>query len=789
MFAGALLLGIACTQGVVFEPALGRAPEGCLVARAGGVFACARQGGLGLALVSEPRVGAAIALDFGRSLPEGEGELCRGLARSRGGALLAADRVFTAVRWREVAPGIDLRLREGGGGLEYDLELRDAPRLSEFEARVRGHEALWIGPEGELVIETAAGPLVQPAPLAWSVDGGAEIACRFVLRGADSFGFELERLDERVCIDPMLRFSTYLTGEYEQEVRSIAQGPFGVVFAAGTTFSIDFPTTLGSFDPFYSGGTEGFVSCLSGDGTTLLWSTLLGGSGDDSIHSVRVTSGGSVVVGGTTASADFPTTPGALQPALGGAQDAFVARLEGSGTALEWSTFFGGALADRFGELALAANDEVVLCGATRGGLPASPGAFDTSYNGGTFFGDAFVARLRADGSARVWCTYLGGAGEELAQRIALDASDGVAVSGTSYSALFPTSATAFDRSFSTPSDAFVARLDPSGSQLAFSTYLGGSGEETVLDLALEPGGSVLCVGEAFSADFPLEQAFDATFEGDSEGFLARLAPAGDALERASFLGGADADRVAALALDTLGRVVLGGDSLSADLPSTLGAWSPAPNASAGGMEREVFLARLPATLSSLEYLTYFGSRQPDRLEALVLDASGEPIFGGVTYGPGLPVSAGAFQPAWNVLALSQGYVSRLALLTTPIPFGTAATNSLGGRAQVRWEGYPSVTESGFKVGLDLAVPLAWSQVMRSLQTQTRPYLGGRLYLVPPLKRYPRQKTDFLGYALRDIPIEPWLVGQTLYFQVWYEDPGSTYGAALSDALRVFVYP
>lgn len=786
---GALLFGIGCAQGVVFEPALGRAPEGCLVSRAGGVFACARPGGLGLALVGSPREGAHIELDFGRSSPEGEGELCRGLARSRGGSLLATDRVFTSVRWREVVPGIDLRLREGGGGLEYDLELGEAAHLSEFEARVRGHEALWIGPLGELVIETAAGTLVQPAPLAWSMAAGEELACRFVLRGADGFGFELERSGERVCIDPMLRFSTYLTGEYEQEVRSVAQGPFGVVLAAGTTFSIDFPTTLGSFDPFYSGGTEGFLSCLSGDGTTLLWSTLLGGSGDDSIHSVRVTSGGSIVVGGTTASADFPTTAGALQSAFGGAQDAFVARLEGSGTALEWSTYLGGALADRFGELELAANDDVVLCGATRGGLPTSPGAFDTSYNGGPFFGDAFVARLRADGAARVWCTYLGGAGEELAQRIALDANGAVAVSGTCYSALFPTSATAFDRSFSSPSDAFVARFDANGSQLAYATFLGGSGEEAVLDLALEPSGEVVCVGEAFSADFPLEQAFDATFEGDSEGFVARLAPAGDALLRASFLGGIDKDRVAALAFDALGRVVLGGDSLSPDLPTTLGAWSPEPNVSAGGMEREVFLARLPASLAGVEYLTYFGSRQPDRLEALVLDASGEPIFGGVTYGPGLPVSAGAFQPAWNVLALSQGYVSRLALLSTPIPFGTAATNSLGGRAQVRWEGYPSATESGFKVGVDLAVPLAWSQVMRSLQAQTQPYLGSRLYLAPPLKRYPRQKTDFLGFAIRDIPIEPWLVGQTLYFQVWYEDPGSAHGAALSEALRVFVYP
>ncbi|MFM7297189.1 MAG: hypothetical protein ACKO4Q_08200, partial [Planctomycetota bacterium] len=118
MFAAVLLAGLGCTGDIVFEPALGRAPEGCLVARAGGVFACARPGGLGLALVSEPRVGAAIAVDFGASLPEGEDERCRGVARSKCGALLAADRVHARVRWSEVAPGIDVLLREGGGGFE-----------------------------------------------------------------------------------------------------------------------------------------------------------------------------------------------------------------------------------------------------------------------------------------------------------------------------------------------------------------------------------------------------------------------------------------------------------------------------------------------------------------------------------------------------------------------------------------------------------------------------------------------------------------------------------------------
>ncbi|MBM3990488.1 MAG: hypothetical protein FJ298_05695 [Planctomycetes bacterium] len=789
MFAEALLASLGCMGEIVFEPALGRAPEGCFVARAGGVVACARAGGLGLALLSEPRVGAAIALDFGASAPEGEDERCRGVARSRGGALLASDRVHARVRWREVAAGIDVLLRAGGGGFEYDLELRDGACVREFEARVRGHEALWLGPEGELVIETAAGPLVQPAPTAWVARDGRALECRFELRGSDRFGFVLAPTDGPACIDPMLRFSTYLTGDYEQEVRCIAQGPYGVSFAAGTTLSIDFPTTLGAFDPYYSGGSEGFVACLSSDGSTLLWSTLLGGSADDSIASVRVTRGGSVVVGGTTFSADFPTTAGSLQPVFGGAQDAFVARLEGSGTALEWSTYLGGALAERFGELELLSNDDVVLCGGTRGGLPTNSLAYDASYNGGPFFGDAFVARLRADGAARVWCTYLGGAGDELAERVAVDANDGIALSGSAYSALFPTSVGAFDRSFSLPSEAWVARLDPQGSQLLFATYLGGSGEESVLDLALEPSGSVLCVGEARSADFPLEQPLDASFDGESEGFFARFAPQGDALLRASFLGGLDSDRVSALAHDALGRIVLGGDSLSEDLPTTLGAWSPTPNVSVLGMQREVFLARLPATLDALDYCTYFGSRQADRLHALALDASGEPIFGGVTHGPGLPVSPTAFQPSWNVLAISQGYVARLALELTPIAFGAASINSLGARAQVRWQGYASGSESGFQVGIDNALPLVWSQAMSSLQPLTQPYLGGRLYLAPPLKRYPRLKTDFLGYALRDIPIEPWLAGQTLYFQVWYEDPGSAHGAALSAALRVFVYP
>ena len=785
------LAGSARAQ-LAFEPALGRAGAGTFVARANGVLLNARPGGFGLALVRSAHEGAALAFEFGGAPPAGELERCITLTRFKGRELFRSDRVHSRLRYRGVAPGVDLVLREGEGGFAYDLDLAPDARPELFVAQVRGHEALWIDDEGALVIETAVGALVQPPPLAWSLADGRTLAARFELRSADSFGFALEprASHEGARIDPALRFSTYLTGENEQDVEAVAFGPFGAAFAAGTCYSIDFPTTLGAFDPFFNGGTEAFVSCLSNDGRDLVWSTLIGGAGDEIARSLVVTPSGGVIVGGDTTSADFPTTAGALQPSFGGTRDVFVARLEGSGTALEWSTFLGGPLPDRFGELALGANEEPVLCGGTRGGLPTSPGSFDVSYNGGPFFGDAFVARLARDGGSRLWCTYVGGSGDELAERLALGANDEVVVAGQAYSASFPTSATAFDTSFSAPSDAWIARFSASGSQRLFSTFLGGTAEESVLTLLVEPSGDVLCGGETLGADFPVTVgALDGTFGGASEGFIARLSAPGTTLLHSTFFGGDELDRVSALAFDPAGALIVGGDSRSDGFPTTPGAYQPQPRMPIGGVERDVFLGRMPATLAGFDYLTHFGSAQPDWLRSLAVDAQGEVLFGGTTYGPGLPVSAGAFQSSWNVLAHSQGYVSKLALLVHPITFGTSKLNSQGGRAQLRWEGFPSVSEPGFKVGCDLALPNVWSQVLRGFARQDVPFLGSRLYVVPPFRRLPRIKTDFLGFALRDAPLEPWLVGQTVYFQVWYEDPGSPQGAALSNALEVIVYP
>src|SRR5262249_17285208 len=149
---------------------------------------------------------------------------------------------------------------------------------------------------------------------------------------------------------------------------SLAEGPGGTAIVGGSSDSIDFPTTPGAYQPLYQGLTDGYVACLSSDGTQLVWSTVLGGAADHVVGSVAVDSHGAVVVGGDTKSNDFPTIAGSFDTAFGAPRDGFLARLSAQGDALEWSSFVGGNKSEFLYAIALAPNDEVAAVGSTQGG-------------------------------------------------------------------------------------------------------------------------------------------------------------------------------------------------------------------------------------------------------------------------------------------------------------------------------------------------------------------------------------------------------------------------------------
>ena len=368
-----------------------------------------------------------------------------------------------SVRMAGLYPGVDVRARSADGHFEYDLLVDPGADLTSVQVEVEGAEGLRIDADGALIMETMLGPVRQPVPKTWQVTARGErreVACCYVLLDEQRFGFRAAGWDRdhALVVDPGLIWSTFLGESGWDDARAMSLGPTGSVTVAGTTASPMFPTTPGAYDTTQNGASDAYVTRLDGTGGSMLWSTFLGGSGDDYVRALELDSTGAVNLVGATDSTTFPTTSGAYATTHNGAYDAFVTRLDGTGSSLLWSTFLGGNANETAYALALDPSGAVAVAGNTWSTtFPTTSGAFDTTYNGG--LRDAFVTRLDATGSSLLWSTFLGGSASDGASSVALDISGAVTVAGDTQSSAFPTTPAAYSTTHNGVLDAFVARL------------------------------------------------------------------------------------------------------------------------------------------------------------------------------------------------------------------------------------------------------------------------------------------------------------------------------------------
>ncbi|MCB0206697.1 MAG: SBBP repeat-containing protein, partial [Anaerolineae bacterium] len=342
-------------------------------------------------------------------------------------------------------------------------------------------------------------------------------------RGADGF---VARLN---AAGTALIYATYLGGSGEDIGFAIALDGSDNVCIAGKTTSSDFPVTAGSFDTTFNGGSsDAFVARLNAAGTGLDYASFLGGSRFEEGTDIDVDDTGDATVTGTTYSTDFPTTPNAFDPDYnGGTSDAFVARLNSAGSELEYSTFLGGSRQDVGSAITLdAANNAYVTGESNSGNFPTTPGAFDTSANGE---GDVFVVKLNPAGSQATYATFLGGSDVDRGDGITVDEANSAYVTGSTYSSNFPISPDSFDVTLGGYKDAFVARLNPTGSELSYASFLGGngedsSGEDSGLAIAVDDSGRVYVIGETDTEDFPtMPGSFDPSYNGYDDAFAVKL--------------------------------------------------------------------------------------------------------------------------------------------------------------------------------------------------------------------------------------------------------------------------
>ena len=306
---------------------------------------------------------------------------------------------------------------------------------------------------------------------------------------------------------------------------------------------------------------------------------------------------------------------------------------------LAYATYLGGsAAASSASAIAVDAAGNAYVTGSTGSALfPATAAAFQSALEGSA---NAFVTKLNASGAALIYSTYLGGSEADTGAGIAVDAAGNAYVTGSASSQNFPTTAGAFQTALKGITNAFVAELNPSGTALVYSTYLGGSRGDSATGIAVDSAGNAHVTGYTKSADFPTTaDVFQTTLNGGANAFVAQLGVDGAALVYSTYLGGSMADNAYAIAVDSAGNTYVSGDSTSPDFPNTVGAFQPTLNGIANA-----FVVKLNAGGTALAYATYLGGSKLDFAYGIAVDSAGNAYVSGETRSDDFPTTAGAFQ-------------------------------------------------------------------------------------------------------------------------------------------------
>jgi hypothetical protein len=551
---------------------------------------------------------------------------------------------YAKIKYHEVYPGVDMVYYGNQGQLEYDFVVAPAADPGAIKLSFKGAQRMRIDGGGDLVLRLANGEVRQHKPVVFQEAGGVrtEIAGRYVITGKHQVGFEVAGYDasKPLVIDPVLTYSTYLGGSGGEDGRDIAVDGAGNAYVTGLTRSINFPTTPGAFQPAWGGDDDAFVTKLNASGSALIYSTYLGGSNADEGFGITVDNAGDAFITGITESLNFPVTPGAFQPANRGSRDAFVTKLNPTGTTLVYSTYLGGTVRDDGQHIVVDGAGNAYVAGFTGSlNFPVTPGAFQPANGGGR---DAFVAKLNSAGSALVYATYLGGVFTEESHGIAIDNGGDAYVTGLTNSFNFPTTPGAFQTAYGGSDDAFVTKLNSTGSALVYSTYLGGSFDESGLGIVLDGAGNAYTTGRTDSLNFPVTPgAYQPANAGSADAFVTTLSSTGSALVYSTYLGGSSFDAGADIGLDNTGSAHVTGVTGSLNFPATPDAFQPA-NA---GLQ-DAFVTKLNSTGSTLHYSTYLGGTAIDQGRGIVVDTVNNAYVTGYTFSPDFPVTPGAFQPA-----------------------------------------------------------------------------------------------------------------------------------------------
>ncbi len=607
---------------------------------------------------------------------------------------------YGRVRYGGIYPGIDLVYYGNQRQLEHDFVVSPGADPARIAFSVSGAMRLHIDADGDLALETRGGLLRLLKPVIYQKINGErrEVAGKYVLRAGNRVGFEVAAFDrqEPLVIDPVLSYSTYLGG-FGDSANSIAVDSSGCAYISGSVNSTD--TNNSSYFPLVNpeqsslqDGASAFVSKMSADGSSLVYSTFLGG-GVTGTSVIAVDAGGSAYVTGSTTSANFPTV-NAFQSTLQGSASAFITKFSADGSSLVYSTYLGGptggasaAITEATG-IAVDSGGSAYVTGTTSATDFPTLNAFQSDCPLINNYGSAgsnpacsgFVTKLSPGGSSLVYSSYLHGlvlsnpgwydtAVTPVA--IAVDSAGSAYLTGSTTAPMLPGAQNGIQSNcvlsivFEDPyvqcfQYAFVSKFSENGSSLVYSTYLGGSnitsgnvGGTAGAAIAVDAVGDAYLAGTTLASDFPIVNAFQPSTTAGQTAFVSKLNAGGSALVYSTYLGGSvvsygsEATSASAVAVDSNGSAYVTGNTNASDFPTANAIQGICPDCTYPGGGG--FVTELSADGSSLVYSTYLGGTGGRTyMNGIAVDAGGDTYVTGSTGEADFPVTPGSFQTTYG---------------------------------------------------------------------------------------------------------------------------------------------
>jgi hypothetical protein len=675
---------------------------------------------------------------------------------------------YAKVRYESVYPGIDLIYHGNNRELEYDFVVAPGAHPGAIRMKLAGAEKLEITADGDLLVHAGGADVVYRKPVVYQPETESPseskefVEGHYVLRGDGEVAFEVAKYDaaKPLVIDPTVVFSTFLGGANDDgALFGVATDSFGNVYVTGgtttpATASPPFPVTAGAFQTTYGGtGTgcgavptfqcgDAFVAEIKSDGSALVYATYLGGNDRDMGFGIAVDGSGNAYITGTTNSNNFPVSvapnPLPFQGSNAGGRDAFLSKLDSTGSKLLYSTYLGGSNKDEALGLALGATaGRVYIVGDTGSigattNFPTTGGVVETvascvAPNCSVGPQHGFIAEIdttQSGAASLVFSTLLGGNESDQLVGIAVDGSGNIYVAGATTSTnlySFPVAMTAnpiqpggfggggtacATNQSIVCGDGLVAKLNGTGTKISYLTYLGGSGEDSAFEIVVDSAGNAYVSGGTDTNNatatnkFPITPgAFQTTFGGSpagcvntgiacGDGFLAKINPAGNALVYSTYIGGSGDDIAFGVQVDFQGNAYVTGITNSSDFPvtkanalqGTFGGGSTGATCTNGLICGDGFLVMLDPTGSRALFSTYSGSTGDDGGFGLAMDPFGNLVASGATSSANFPVTPGAFQTTYGGGA-DDAFVAKFTLFS----FSPCTNTFTGGAGTTDW--------------------------------------------------------------------------------------------------------